>query len=523
MASAAAAVSTLDDGTLRGNWFTTPVGITTDKNNLYVTDSACNDITTMSPASGVKLSDMTSSTKAVNIERAGNCGVAAGAFDGLATNATFDKPYGIAIDNTYLYLYVADINNNKIRRIEIATGNTISLTGTHIANAAANIGYADGLAANASFSGPAGIATDGKSLFVMDTANNTIRKIAPTTNSGATLGTMTDSTATVSTLAGVATLNNPADGTGMAARLGKTQYSTSDGTNLYVTDCGTNAEIRKVVIATGVATTLAGSSVKSSVDNTGTAATFTCPKGITTDGTNLYVVDGTTVRKIAPATGTLDAMSSANAVVTTMVPSGSGVPFTTPVGITTDGSSLYVADGSKVVRIAAPSGAMLSSMNAASGVASSIAASVVAATGITTDGKNLFVSDNSSVVKIAPPSGVSLSGMLAASAVASNLSISANGFSTPSDITSDGVNLYVVDKGNNKIRMIAPAGGATLANISAASSVVSSITGGSGVPATGYLDSTGALSTFNAPTGITTDGVSLYVTDSTNGTIRKIK
>jgi hypothetical protein len=297
------------------------------------------------------------------------------------------------------------------------------------------------------------------------------------------------------------------------------------------------------VIATGVATTLAGSSTKTSVDGTGTA-TFTCPKGITTDGINLYVVDNNTVRMIA-ASGvgaTLGTMTSANTVVTTMAPSASGVPYTfgTPAGITTDGTSLFVADGSSVVRIAAPTGAMLSSMNAASGVAVSIAASAVAATGITTDGKNLFVSDNAgtknNIIKIAPPSGVSLSSMLAASAVASNLSTASTGgategagtaalFRTPSDITTDGVNLYVVDQGNNKIRMIAPAGGATLANISAASSVVSSITGASGVQVTpgGYLDGAGSAATLNGPTGITTDGVSLYVTDSTNGTIRKIK
>jgi len=64
---------------------------------------------------------------------------------------------------------------------------------------------------------------------------------------------------------------------------------TTDGTNLYVSDYG-NHRIRKIVISTGVVTTLAGSS-QGSTDGTGTSATFDEPYGITTDGTNLYVAE----------------------------------------------------------------------------------------------------------------------------------------------------------------------------------------------------------------------------------------
>jgi len=48
--------------------------------------------------------------------------------------------------------------------------------------------------------------------------------------------------------------------------------------------------IRKIVISTGVVTTLAGSSA-GAIDATGTSAQFYFPRGITTDGTNLYVAD----------------------------------------------------------------------------------------------------------------------------------------------------------------------------------------------------------------------------------------
>jgi len=64
---------------------------------------------------------------------------------------------------------------------------------------------------------------------------------------------------------------------------------TTDGTNLYAADT-TNHRIRKIVISTRVVTTLAGSS-SGNTDATGTSASFYYPLGITTDGTNLYVSD----------------------------------------------------------------------------------------------------------------------------------------------------------------------------------------------------------------------------------------
>jgi len=52
-----------------------------------------------------------------------------------------------------------------------------------------------------------------------------------------------------------------------------------------------NHLIRKIVISTGAVTTLAGTGSAGSADGTGTSASFKNPRGITTDGTNLYVTD----------------------------------------------------------------------------------------------------------------------------------------------------------------------------------------------------------------------------------------
>ena len=50
-------------------------------------------------------------------------------------------------------------------------------------------------------------------------------------------------------------------------------------------------KVRKIVIATGVVTTVAGTGTAGNVDGTGTAASFSGPYGITTDGVDLYVGD----------------------------------------------------------------------------------------------------------------------------------------------------------------------------------------------------------------------------------------
>ena len=59
--------------------------------------------------------------------------------------------------------------------------------------------------------------------------------------------------------------------------------------------------IRRIVIATGAVTTLAGTgSSGNAIDDTGTAARFKVPTGITSDGIDLYVTDKSNhlIRKI---------------------------------------------------------------------------------------------------------------------------------------------------------------------------------------------------------------------------------
>jgi hypothetical protein len=67
---------------------------------------------------------------------------------------------------------VADYNNHTIRKVVIATGVVTTLAGT-----AGSPGATDGTGLAAMFNNPAGITTDGTSLYVADYSNHTIRKV----------------------------------------------------------------------------------------------------------------------------------------------------------------------------------------------------------------------------------------------------------------------------------------------------------------------------------------------------------
>ena len=97
----------------------------------------------------------------------------------------------------------------------------------------------------------------------------------------------------------------------------------------------------------------------------------------------------------------------------------------------------------------------------------------------------------------------------------SGLPGSADGARTSASMTSaqmlatDGVNIYFTDSGANNVRMINIATG-TFSTVA-----------GSG--AQGSINGVGTAASFNAPTGITTDGNYLYVGDAGNCTIRRIE
>lgn len=115
--------------------------------------------------------------------------------DGTGSAARFDRPYGLArlADGALL---VADQNNHRLRRVTLA-GEVSTYAGTGVA------GATNGPLAAATFNGPQGVAISGSTVFVADTLNRVVRRIA---------------NGTVSTEAGTVGVAGFADGEGTAAQ-----------------------------------------------------------------------------------------------------------------------------------------------------------------------------------------------------------------------------------------------------------------------------------------------------------------
>ena len=518
--------------------FYSPAGVTVAGTSVFIADSGNHVIRKL---------DMTTGDVITFAGKAGE----PGSTDGSASSARFNHPWGMTTDGTSLY--VADKFNSTIRKVVIATGAVSTLAGT-----AGNIGSNDGTGSAAEFYSPSGITTDGTNLYVADSVNRTIRKIVI-------------ATAAVSTLAGTAGSSGSTDGTGSAARFNLPWDITIDGGDLYVTEVE-NHTIRKIAISSAVVSTFAGSAgTAGSTDDTGTAARFNEPKGITTDGTHLYISDteNHTIRQIVIATaavttlagsagtsgssgGTLsearfnsphglwtdgidfflvDAFNSCirridipGDFVTTVagVPgdwgSEDGVGFSHPSGITTDGTHLYIADfGSATIRKLDPDTLELETLAGYheirgfdDGTGSS--ARFWGPSGITVVDSILYVTDTweFTIRKVIPATGqvTTFAGSASQGGDTDAIGTSAR-FFFPRGITSDGAFLYVCDGGNNTIR-----------KVEIATQNVTTFAGTAGT--TGHTDAVGTSARFDYPSGITTDGYSLYVTDMNNHTIRKI-
>src|SRR5476651_1381346 len=208
----------------------------------------------------------------------------AGNTNATGTAAQFNTPKGMAVDATG-NLYIADSFNNSIRKV--TTGGVVTtLAGS------GTLGYVDGTGLGAQFYSPQGVVADANgNVYVADYGNNLIRKVT--------------AAGVVTTLAGSGTAGY-ADGTGTGSAFKSPRGMTIDGSgNLYVADLGNNL-IRKVTSA-GVVTTIAGYTTGGYIDSTGTAAAFRSPIGIAIDaaGANLYVTDqgNHAIRKIVISSG----------------------------------------------------------------------------------------------------------------------------------------------------------------------------------------------------------------------------
>ena len=509
------------DGSSAVATFELPQGVAVDKSgNVYVADSFNDLIRKITP-------DGTVSTLAGKANVAGYAN---------GTNATFNYPTGVAVDNAG-NVYVADEGNNLIRRIT-PNGNVSTLAGI-----AGVSGSADGN--SATFYAPSGVAFDNsQNLFVADAGNNLIRVITPAGN--------------VSTFAG-SLAPGAKDGQGAAASFNHPIAISADfyGT-LYVAD-EKNNRVREIS-AQGMVSTLAGNGNSGSIDGTAQNATFSYPGSIIADNMgNVYVGDVSTylIRKIAvtgykidkplPAglsfdetTGSISGAPtvespSTDYVITAYNAAGSS---TTVVNITVNGNAgalpappniTYQTPQTYYVNNQIP---QLSPFNSGGQVPANVYRQVITVAGSSAPGKNNAVGTNAT---FSGPTGLVFdqSGNLFISEVINNdiremdlarlvstfagtgVQGSANGpgasasFNSPYQLAIDASqNLYVSDAENNLIRQITP------------TAIVSTFAG-TGIRST--VNGPKATAAFNDPLGLAVDpSGNIYVADYANSTIRKI-
>lgn len=302
------------DGSATSARFHYPSGIAvTSAGTIYVADTENDTVRAISASSIV-------STLAGTAGRVNTA-------DGAAAAARFDDPYATAVDANGV-VYVADNAAHVIRRIS-ADGIVTTYAGTPGA-----FGIDDGTGFNARFYSPSGVAVDSAgNVFVADSGNSTVRKIAPG--------------GIVTTFAGLGRTRGGTDATGTSARFEQPFGIAVDANgNVYVSDSMANT-IRKISPA-GVVTTLAGRyGASGSTDAAGPDARFSVPYAVAVDtaGT-VYVVDhgNHTIRKIT-ASGTVSTLAGTAGTAGSANGRGAAASFRYPSGIAVDRTgTVFVAD-----------------------------------------------------------------------------------------------------------------------------------------------------------------------------------
>lgn len=234
---------------------------------LYVADSVNNVIRAIAPDAAHTVSTY-----------AGVASPSGGLADGLGRSARFNDPVAVAVAPDGAVL-VADLYNNRIRRIDSGFGHTVTTL------AGGTVGFADGPGASARMNSPSAItvAPDGTAYF-LDTYNQAIRRIG------------TDHAHHVTTLVGgngyVAAL---VDGNGITARLGAQQGLAWHAGRLFVSDVASK-RIRVVTPGSDTASThvatLAGTGRSAFTDGGGAHASFALPIALSVDAAGrLFIAD----------------------------------------------------------------------------------------------------------------------------------------------------------------------------------------------------------------------------------------
>jgi hypothetical protein len=208
---------------------------------------------------------------------------------GQATAAALDDPSGVVLDSSG-DLFIGDQQNNRVRKVNLATGVITTVAGDGIAGFSGNGGQATA----AELQGPFSLAVDNSGhLFISDMDNNRVREVNLATG-------------VITTVAGGGnTLGDGGQAT--AAMLDVSAGVAVDASgHLFIADYW-DSRIREVNLTTGIIVTVAGNGIAGYSGDGGraTAAALDCPMGVAVDASgNLYIAEQSNrIRKVHLCTG----------------------------------------------------------------------------------------------------------------------------------------------------------------------------------------------------------------------------
>jgi sugar lactone lactonase YvrE len=325
---------------------------------VFAAGSTCTELVKFEPVypgvqyGAVELRDQSNNLLATAYMYATGTGPEAATLPGTPTSVTatgsFMSTYALAFDG-YGRLSFADFSGNHVYRVSQYGGATVLIAGNGTQGGSGD----SGLAINAALSHPSDVAFDGAgNLFIADYGNNRVRMVSAATGKiTAYAGTGASGWTGDGGQATSATMNSP---TGLAF----------DGSgNLYIAD-QLNHVIRKVTVATGVITTVAGNGTPGSGGDSGlaTQAQLNGPNSVAVDGAgNLYIADknNNRVRMVSASSGNMSTVAG-NGTSTDSGDGGlatqAGISHPVAVAVDAAGNLAIVDNGSTIRMVFAASG-----------------------------------------------------------------------------------------------------------------------------------------------------------------------
>jgi len=248
--------------------FSSPQGVSLDAAaNIYIADDLNNRVRKIDATTGI-------------ITTLAGTGTAGFSGDGgPASAAELHGPTGVASDAAG-NVYISELGNNRIRRVDGVTGIITTVAG----NGGSGFAGDGGPATSATLWAPYGVGLDAAgSLYIMDSANNRVRKVD-------------HSTAIITTVAGNGAQGFSGDGgpaTSASLNSPSGDFAITSAGDIYFEDGGNN-RVRRVDGTTGVITTFAGDGVATYGGDGGPAnlAEIDSPNGVVFDSSgNLYIGD----------------------------------------------------------------------------------------------------------------------------------------------------------------------------------------------------------------------------------------